>query len=104
MWSIGIGGLVGVLLTLLPKWFPRQAKWMPSASGIGLSWTFHWYYGLLFFLGALAGWFMERKHPERADLYNFPVASGIIAGGSLMGVLLVFWENIPVVWHQLFGG
>ncbi len=104
VWSIGIGGLVGVLLTLLPKWFPRQAKWMPSASGIGLSWTFHWYYGLLFFLGALAGWFMERKHPERADLYNFPVASGIIACGSLMGVLLVFWENIPVVWHQLFGG
>jgi putative OPT family oligopeptide transporter len=104
LWSIAIGGLVGVLLTLLPRWFPRRAKWMPSAAGIGLSWTFHWYYGFLFFIGALAGWFMERKHPERADLYNYPVAAGIIAGGSLMGVLLVFWENGPLVWHQIFGG
>jgi uncharacterized oligopeptide transporter (OPT) family protein len=104
LWSIAIGGLVGALLTLLPRWFPRHAKWMPSASGIGLSWTFHWYYGFLFFIGALAGWFMERKHPERADLYNYPVASGVIAGGSLMGVALIFWENIPVVWRQLFGG
>ncbi len=104
LWSIGIGGLTGILLTLLPLWFPKHAKWMPSAAGIGLSWTFHWYYGLLFFIGALAGWLMERKHPERAELYNFPVASGVIAGGSLMGVALIFWENGPVVWHQIFGG
>ena len=26
-------------------------------------------------------------------LYLFPVASGVIAGGALMGVVLVFWEN-----------
>jgi hypothetical protein len=25
--------------------------------------------------------------------FTFPVASGIIAGGSLMGVGLMFWEN-----------
>ena len=104
LWSIGIGGLTGILLTLLPLWFPKYAKWMPSAAGIGLSWTFHWYYGLLFFIGAVAGWLMERKQPEKAELYNFPVASGVIAGGSLMGVALIFWENGPVVWHQIFGG
>ena len=104
IWSIFIGGATGILLTLLPKWFPRAGKWMPSASGIGLSWTFHWYYGFLFFVGAVLGWLMERKSPARAELYNFPVASGIIAGGSLMGVLLIFWENGPIVWHQIFGG
>ena len=104
LWSIGIGGLTGGLLTLLPLWFPRHAKWMPSASGVGLSWTFHWYYGFLFFIGALAGWLMERKQPEKAELYNYPVASGVIAGGSLMGVALIFWENGPIVFRQLFGG
>ena len=103
-WSIIIGGLTGVVLTLLPRWFPRQAKWIPSPAGLGLAWTFHWYYGMLFFTGGLVGWFMERSNPARAKLYNNPVASGIIAGGSLMGVVLIFWENIPVVWHQLFGG
>ncbi len=101
IWSIVIGGGVGALLTVLPLWFPRAAKWMPSASGVGLSWTFHWYYGLLFFLGALAAWLMEKKSPEKANLYNFPVAAGVIAGGSLVGVALIFYQNIPVVWHQL---
>jgi len=104
LWSIGLGALTGALLTLLPKWLPRHAKWMPSASGIGLSWTFHWYYGLLFFIGAFGGWLMEKKQPEKAEQYNLPVAAGVIAGGSLMGVALIFWENGPVVWHQLFGG
>jgi putative OPT family oligopeptide transporter len=104
IWSIGFGALAGAVLTLLPKWFPRQAKWMPSASGVGLSWTFHWYYGFLFFIGAFGGWLMEKKHPAKAEQYNLPVAAGIIAGGSLMGVALIFWENGPVVWRQLFGG
>jgi uncharacterized oligopeptide transporter (OPT) family protein len=103
VWSIAIGGAAGVLFTVLPLWFPRHAKWMPSASGLGLSWTFHWYYGFLFFLGALAGWLVERKSPEKASLYNFPVAAGVIAGGSLMGVALIFAENIPIVWRQLLG-
>lgn len=104
VWSIAIGSIVGVVLTLLPRWFPKQAKWIPSAAGVGLSWTFHWYYGLLFFLGALIGWMVEKKQPVKAELYNFPVASGVIAGGSLMGVVLIFWENGPVVFRQIFGG
>ena len=104
LWSIGFGALTGAVLTLLPKWFPRQARWLPSASGVGLSWTFHWYYGFLFFIGAFGGWLMEKKQPAKAEQYNLPVAAGIIAGGSLMGVALIFWENGPVVWRQLFGG
>jgi OPT family oligopeptide transporter len=104
VWSIAIGAATGLVLTLLPLALPRYAKWMPSASGFGLSWTFHWYYGLLFFLGASAAWLFERRRPVLAEIYNYPIASGAIAGGSLMGVLLIFWENAPVVWRQLFGG
>jgi len=104
IWSIVVGASVGIILTVLPRLLPKQAKWMPSAAGIGLSWTFHWYYGFLFFLGGIIGWAIERKRPAFADLFNYPVASGIIAGGSLMGVLLIFWENIPILLRQLFGG
>jgi len=103
VWLIVIGGVVGMLLTLLPRFFPAQAKWIPSAAGVGLSWTFHWYYGLLFFLGGLAGWGMERRNAQTAEIYNFPVAAGVIAGGSLMAVALIFWANIPILFHQLFG-
>jgi putative OPT family oligopeptide transporter len=104
LWSMVIGGTVGAVLTLLPLRFPKQAKWMPSASGLGLAWTFHWYYGFLFFLGAAAGWIAERRNPAKAELYNYPVAAGVIAGGAIMGVVLIFWENGPMVFRQIFGG
>ena len=41
-WSILVGGLVGIILPLLGKLFPKQEKWIPSAAGIGLAWTFQW--------------------------------------------------------------
>ncbi len=104
VWSIGIGGLIGILLPLLSKAFPRHQKWIPSAAGMGLAWTFHWYYSLLFFVGAILGEGYARISPKKAEEYTFPVASGIVAGGSLMGVVLVFWENGPQMIRQLFGG
>ena len=51
-WSMLVGGLVGIILPLLTKLFPKQEKWIPSAAGIGLAWTFPWYNSLQFFLGA----------------------------------------------------
>lgn len=102
-WSILGGALVGIALVLLPMVFPRQQKYLPSAAGVGLAWTFHWFYGFLFFLGGLAGWVVARKWPEPAKDYTFPVASGIIAGGSLMGVLLIFYEQGPEIIRKLLG-
>ena len=89
-WSLGIGAAVGVVFGLLPVVFPRKAKYFPSAAAAGLAWVFHWYYSLLFLIGAVLGWLVQRRSPRAAEEYTFPVASGIIAGGSLMGVLLVF--------------
>ena len=87
-WSILVGGLVGIILPLLGKLFPKQEKWIPSAAGIGLAWTFQWSFSFLFFLGALIGYAVEKKSPKYAEAYTYPVASGIIAGGSLMGAIL----------------
>ena len=74
---------------------------MPSAAGVGLAWVFHWYYGLLFFSGAVLGWWFQRRSPKQAREFTFPVASGIIAGGSLMGVILILWENGPEIARKL---
>jgi OPT family oligopeptide transporter len=104
IWSIAIGGLVGILLPLLARVFPKYEKWIPSAAGVGLSWTFHWYYSLLFFVGAILGYAFEKRTPKQAEEYTFPVASGIIAGGSLMGVVIIFWENGPQIFRQFFAG
>ena len=90
-------------MPLLAKGFPKSAPWIPSAAGLGLAWTFHWYFSLLFFVGAVIGEILNRMAPKEAEEFTFPVASGIIAGGSLMGVILIFWENGPLIVKQLLG-
>lgn len=101
--AIAVGGVVGVVLVILPLVFPKKQKYLPSAAGVGLAWTFHWYYSFLFFLGALVGWIWKKAAPKNAEEFTYPVASGVIAGGSLMGVLLIFVENGPEIIKKFFG-
>jgi uncharacterized oligopeptide transporter (OPT) family protein len=103
IWSIAIGGLVGIALTLLPRIFPTRRHLIPSPAGVGLAWTFHWHYGLLFFIGGVLGWWVQKKYPKWSEELTFPVASGWIAGESLMGVGLVMWENGPELVRKIFG-
>jgi uncharacterized oligopeptide transporter (OPT) family protein len=58
----------------------------------------------LFFLGALVALLVERWKPKLAEEFTLPVASGVVAGGSLMGVVLVFWANGGSILGKLFGG
>jgi uncharacterized oligopeptide transporter (OPT) family protein len=102
VWSIAVGALLGAILTVLPTLFPRGKQWFPSAAAFGLAWVFQWYYSVLFFIGAVIGWWIEKKRPETAKEFTFPVASGIVAGGSLMGVLLVLVENGPDIVAKFF--
>ena len=106
VWSIVVGGAVGIVFSVLPLVFPKQQKYLPSAAGFGLAWIFQWYYAVLFFIGALAAWAWQKKSPRTAEEFTYPVASGVIAGGSLMGVFLIFWENgagILRLLPQIFG-
>ncbi len=103
-WSILIGGLVGIALPLLSLALGKKGKYVPSAAGIGLAWTFHFHFGLSFGIGAIIAWFWFKKNKESSDEYLFTVASGIIAGGALMGVGLIFYENGPEMVRRLFGG
>ena len=90
LWSIAIGLVLGIVLTLVIHFFPKTKKIVPAPTALGLSWTFGWYYSLLFAIGALIVEFSQRKWKEKTEEYNFPIASGIIAGGSIMGVLIIF--------------
>ena len=93
LWSIAVGGALGVVFALLPLALPRWQALLPSASAFGLAWVFDWYYGLLFLMGAVIADVLKRRAPKAAEEFTFPVASGVIAGGSLMGVVIVFWQN-----------
>jgi len=104
LWLIFAGSIVGVMLTLAPVLLPKYQEYLPSAAAFGLAWVFHWYYGLLFFLGALVALLLERRKPKLAEEFTLPVASGVVAGGSLMGVVLVFWANGGSILNKLLGG
>jgi len=83
-----VGSLVGILLVLLEKWFPKQKKWIPAPTGLGIAFTINGYNSIMMFLGALAVLWLSKKKPAIHEEYTVPVASGIIAGESLMGVII----------------
>jgi OPT family oligopeptide transporter len=103
IWSIAVGGAVGVVFAILPVIFPKRQKYLPSASGFGLAWIFQWYYGVLFFTGAMISHWFAKKSPAKAEEFTFPVASGVLAGGALMGVAIIFWQNGPEMLRKFFG-
>ena len=106
IWSMAIGGALGLALPLLAKFFPKYEKRIPSAGAFGLAWTFQWYYSLLFFLGGLLGWAFSKASPRKSGELTLPVASGVIAGGALMGVAVVFADRakevLPALWLKVF--
>jgi uncharacterized oligopeptide transporter (OPT) family protein len=101
IWSLAIGGAVGLILPILALLFPKKAKYIPSAAGLGFAWVMQFYYSILFFAGAVIGLWLERRHKKVADDYLFSVASGLIAGESLMGAALAVAENGPEIVRKL---
>jgi uncharacterized oligopeptide transporter (OPT) family protein len=83
-----IGALVGLVIPLLEMAFPRAKKFIPSATGLGLAFTITGYYSVSMFIGALGALALHKAKPKLAEEYVVPVSSGIIAGESLMGVVI----------------
>ena len=85
-WGMVVGGVIGIILPLLELAFPKHKKWIPSAMGIGLSLVIPGFNSFSMVLGAVIAYFWERAKKEHAEKYVVAVASGIIAGESLLGV------------------
>jgi OPT family oligopeptide transporter len=88
IWAIVIGALVGVALPVAGKLFPKAEPYLPSAMGLGLSWVMVFENSLAFAIGAVlvAGW--TRLSKKGSDLYAIPIASGLVAGESLIAALI----------------
>jgi uncharacterized oligopeptide transporter (OPT) family protein len=87
--GIGAGLALGVALALLEKFAPPRLKpWMPSPSGLGIAMVIPGSNGIAMFAGALAAEILRRRARAVADRYVVPVSSGLIAGESLVGVLI----------------
>jgi OPT family oligopeptide transporter len=86
--GLAVGALVGILLPILELKFPKRTAFIPSATGVGIAFTITGFNCVSFFIGALLALWFGRIRPKLAEEFTVPIASGIIAGESLTGVLI----------------
>lgn len=91
--AILFGIAAGAIFTLVEMVFPKVKKWLPSPTGIGLGLILPFYYGLAMFLGALIAWIAKKVNPKWAEGYVVPISSGLIAGESILGVIVRAIDN-----------
>jgi uncharacterized oligopeptide transporter (OPT) family protein len=85
--AAAVAACVGVLLSLGERLLPPQLRsFVPSAASIGLAFVLPAYYALSVCLGALLAAGYARFDPRQAGRFATTLASGVIAGESLVGV------------------
>jgi uncharacterized oligopeptide transporter (OPT) family protein len=87
--AILVGAALGFALAVLEKLSPARLRpWIPSPSGLGMAMVIPGSNAIAMFTGAAIAEWMRRKKPALAEKTVVPVASGLIAGESLMGILV----------------
>jgi OPT family oligopeptide transporter len=85
--AVWVAAAVGALLALAEQLLPeRLQRWVPSPMGLGLAFLLPPSTSLSFFLGGAAAAVLQRARPKAAERLVLSVASGLIAGESLVGV------------------
>lgn len=93
-----IGGLVGIAIPVLEMILPKKARpFIPSPTGLGLAMVIPFANSLSMFIGAAIALALTKTKPNTAAKYIIPVASGIIAGESLMGIVVALLQAGGVV-------
>jgi OPT family oligopeptide transporter len=89
--AVVVGLVLGVALALLEKLAPPRVRpYLPSPSGLGIAMVIPGSNCISMFAGAAAAELVRRRRPALAERYVVPVASGLIAGESLMGIVIAF--------------
>jgi len=86
--AIIVAFIAGVLIVIVDRVFPKASPYTPSPAALGIALTIPASTSFAMFLGAFIVWVLERKAPQWNSTYTIPIASGCIAGESIMGVIL----------------
>jgi OPT family oligopeptide transporter len=89
-WGIALG-IVFALAEMIAR--PEWKKWIPSATGVGFGLMMPFSTPLSFLVGALLAELATRLNRERTERYAIPIASGVIAGESIFGILVTALNN-----------
>ena len=116
--AIAVGLVAGTALALAEALAPRHIKtWVPSSMGLGLAFVVPFANSLSFFLGALLAFGWQKLNLKTAERYIIPIASGVVAGESLLSAGNAIWGAIhdkvltdgmkgPIdgAWNAVLGG
>jgi putative OPT family oligopeptide transporter len=87
--GILLGAVAGVVLAVVEELVPKAyKKYTLSSAAVGVAWIIPGFNSVSLFLGALLGWAFQRVSQPKAERYSIAVASGLIAGESLVAVLI----------------
>jgi uncharacterized oligopeptide transporter (OPT) family protein len=94
--------LIGAVLGIVFEWINQKTKnrFPLSAVGLGLAFVLRFSDSLAMSLGAILVWFFKQKFKEGTKKHKIFVenietlCAGIIAGGSLIGIILIILETI----------
>jgi uncharacterized oligopeptide transporter (OPT) family protein len=86
--AIVIGAIVGLLLPLLERLWPKAQPYLPSAMGLGLAWVVPFQNALSFLIGAVIVCLWRRWNRKNAEVFAIPIASGLVAGESLVAAFI----------------
>ena len=93
--AVIIAAIVALVMTLAESFAPRHIrKWIPSVTGMGLGFVVTGFDSISMFLGALIAWGFEKARPKLAEQYTLAGASGIMAGASLAGILIIVLSQV----------
>jgi uncharacterized oligopeptide transporter (OPT) family protein len=104
LWAMGVAALLGIALTLLPRFLPENRRHLvPSPMAMGIGGVVPASNCVSMFIGGLAAWLWSRRNQERATRYIIPAASGLIAGEALMAVVIILFAVAPELLRNVFG-
>lgn len=87
--AIFVGAGIGCVLPVVERLMPSKVRrFMPSVTGLGLAWVIPFQNAFSFFLGAVIAMLWYRVHRKSQEEFNVPIASGLVAGESLMAAAL----------------
>jgi len=86
--AMGVALVLGIAIVLVDRIFPKIKPYTPSPAALGIALTIPGSTSFAMFLGAFIVWILEKRAPKWNDRYTVPIASGCIAGESIMGVIL----------------
>ncbi len=95
--AIAVAFAAGVIIVIVDRLFPKLKPYTPSPAALGMSMTMNGYNVFAVFLGALIAWILEKKAPKWSEMYTIPIASGCIAGESIMAVVLATLTALGVI-------